>query len=55
MEKVLNYYQNDSLKLEAARFLIRNMPGMAVMKMTVWIVESNDEDRGGTEYRRLSA
>ena len=27
LEKVLNYYQNDSLKLEAARFLIRNMPG----------------------------
>lgn len=25
--KVLNYYRNDSLKLEAARFLIRNMPG----------------------------
>ena len=27
LEKVLNYYRNDSLKLEAARFLIRNMPG----------------------------
>ena len=25
LEKVLNYYQNDSLKLEAARFLIRNI------------------------------
>ena len=24
---MLNYYQNDSLKLEAARFLIRNMSG----------------------------
>ena len=27
LEKVLNHYQNDSLKLEAAKFLIRNMPG----------------------------
>lgn len=26
LEKVLEYYKNDSLKLEAARFLIRNMP-----------------------------
>ncbi|WP_233427019.1 hypothetical protein [Parabacteroides johnsonii] len=25
LEKVLEYYKNDSLKLEAARFLIRNM------------------------------
>ena len=27
LEKVLNHYRNDSLKLEAAKFLIRNMPG----------------------------
>lgn len=27
LEKVLNHYRDDSLKLEAARFLIRNMPG----------------------------
>ncbi len=27
LEKVLTYYQEDSLKLEAAKFLIRNMPG----------------------------
>ena len=27
LEKVLAHYQNDSLKLEAAKFLIRNMPG----------------------------
>lgn len=27
LEKVLEHYQNDSLKLEAAKFLIRNMPG----------------------------
>ncbi|WP_455592664.1 hypothetical protein [Bacteroides sp.] len=27
LEEVLNYYKNDSLKLEAARFLIGNMPG----------------------------
>lgn len=27
LEKVLTHYQNDSLKLEAARFLILNMPG----------------------------
>lgn len=27
LEKVLDYYKNDSLKLEAARFLIGNMPG----------------------------
>ena len=26
LEKVLEYYKHDSLKLEAARFLIRNMP-----------------------------
>lgn len=29
LEKVLNHYENDSLKLEAAKFLIRNMPGHA--------------------------
>ncbi|MDD3038293.1 hypothetical protein [Bacteroides sp.] len=27
LEKVLDFYQNDSLKLEAAKFLIKNMPG----------------------------
>lgn len=27
LEKVLDYYQNDSLKLQAARFLIGNLPG----------------------------
>ena len=27
LERVLEYYKDDSLKLEAARFLIRNMPG----------------------------
>lgn len=27
LEKVFNHYENDSLKLEAAKFLIRNMPG----------------------------
>lgn len=27
LEKVLEHYRNDSLKLEAAKFLIRNMPG----------------------------
>lgn len=27
LEKVLEHYQHDSLKLEAAKFLIRNMPG----------------------------
>ena len=27
LEKVLTHYANDSLKLEAAKFLIRNMPG----------------------------
>lgn len=27
LEKVLQHYQNDSLKLEAAKFLIRHMPG----------------------------
>ncbi|WP_291529054.1 hypothetical protein [Bacteroides sp. UBA939] len=27
LERVLHHYRNDSLKLEAARFLIRNMPG----------------------------
>ena len=27
LEKVLIYYQNDSLKLKAAQFLIKNMPG----------------------------
>lgn len=27
LEKVLTHYEHDSLKLEAARFLIRNMPG----------------------------
>ncbi len=27
LEKVLDYYAGDSLKLEAAKFLIRNMPG----------------------------
>jgi hypothetical protein len=27
LEVVLSHYQNDSLKLEAAKFLIRNMPG----------------------------
>lgn len=27
LEKVLEYYSQDSLKLEAAKFLIRNMPG----------------------------
>lgn len=27
LEKVLRHYQNDSLKLEAAKFLIRYMPG----------------------------
>lgn len=27
LEKVLDYYEDDSLKLEAARFLIGNMPG----------------------------
>ena len=26
LEKVLEYYKNDSIKLEAARYLIRNMP-----------------------------
>lgn len=26
LEKVLEYYQNDSLKLRAAQFLIENMP-----------------------------
>ena len=27
LEKVLEHYADDSLKLEAAKFLIRNMPG----------------------------
>ena len=27
LEKVLDYYAGDSLKLRAVRFLIRNMPG----------------------------
>ncbi len=27
LEKVFKHYENDSLKLEAAKFLIRNMPG----------------------------
>lgn len=27
LEKVLAFYKDDSLKLETAKFLIRNMPG----------------------------
>lgn len=27
LEKVLKHYESDSLKLEAAKFLIRNLPG----------------------------
>lgn len=32
LEKVLDHYSDDSLKLEAARFLIENMPGMYSME-----------------------
>lgn len=37
LEKVLEHYRDDSLKLEAAEFLIRNMPGHYSLKDTVLV------------------
>jgi hypothetical protein len=37
LEKVLQHYRNDSLRLKAAVFLIENMPGHYSYKDTVYI------------------
>ena len=34
LEKVLEYYKNDSIKLEAARYLIRNMPFLSLIHIS---------------------
>ena len=45
MEKVLAHYEGDSLKLEAAKFLIRNMPGHYSFADTTAVVQySHDVD-----------
>ena len=53
LEKVLNHYRNDSLKLEAAKFLIRNMPGhwnefygtICLSEVMTFILEARKKER----------
>ncbi|MCK5822091.1 MAG: transglutaminase domain-containing protein [Bacteroidales bacterium] len=44
LQKLIDYYDNDSLKLEAAYFLIRNMPGQCYSKKK--IVDTAGQDVG---------
>jgi hypothetical protein len=47
LEKVLNHYENEPLKLKAAQFLVENMPGHVSYRNQAYIEKYYDEIRFG--------
>jgi hypothetical protein len=54
LEKVLNHYENEPLKLKAAQFLIENMPGHVSYKNQKYVEKYYDEIDSVNRYADLS-